>query len=417
MEVASHDLVPLMSLVSAKANLIPIAASFVLTLAGGCTHTPPARNEVRKATSQPLYQAPPDRVQTSPLLDFASSLDTTFVESPSVRIADDPASPGNRVLVADGGVRLNLTSLVRGRDVGGMWDVIGVRIWADVATTCELQLAGGPTAVGTSTRADIPARAWTTLWLAFPANSTAGGTPATRAVAMDQLSLLVKPASTARSRLLLDDVVLAQSHVTVSASSVPKTNEPWRIVRDGMKWLATIDGRTLFDLPAAPFAANGYRVLESDPTRALFIDPAGSTLCIDRTGRLIENGHAKLDSRVLKVAKAIAENASPASIEIVGDAGRIEQSLPGDADNDGYDERRGCYAVHAANGQVAFRLRRRQATVKWPAIEVYDLPPGPVSVWLDGEMIPWAVRAEDGRLIVELPIELQGTVEVQIRVK
>ena len=402
-----HDPVRLMAL--AKTAMI------ALLLIGGCALSLP-RAALVKPASPPLYQAPPDRVLTSALLDFSSPLDATFIQSPSVRITDDPRQAGNRVLVADGGVRLNLTSLVRGRDLGGVWDVIGLRIWSDVATPCDVRLAG---AIEAATRFDLPARNWTTLWLHAPSASTMPMSTTARGKAStpdDHVSLTVLPTSS-DSRLLIDDVALAQSKVTASQSIVPRTGERWQVARDGLKWIASVDGRSIFELPAAPFVDGGYRVLESDPTRALFVNGAGSTLCIDRTGRLIEDSRAKLDPKVLKFAKAIAENASPASIEVVGDEGRIERALPGDANNDGYDERRGVYGVHVMAGRVALRLTPNHATVKWPVLEVYDMPPGDLSVWLDGEIIPWAARADDGRVIVELPVELERPVKVEIRAK
>jgi hypothetical protein len=374
----------------------------------------------------PLYIAPADRVQTSTLLDFTSPLDSTFVDAPSVRLADDPAHAGNRALVAEGGIRLNLTSLTRGRDVGGAWDVFGMRVWSDAATTCDVTVVGPPTSPAYPLRFTLAAHAWTNIWMDAPrlfspasASASALTSASTRADdrgASDRF-MVVLSQSVPAGHLLIDDVVLAQSRVTVSESTVPRTNEHWCVSRRGLRWIATVDVNVIFTLPAAPFEPGGYRVTASDPTRALFTNDAGTTVCIDRTGRLIEDGRAKLDPRVLKFAKAIAENASPASIEIVGNEGRIERSLPGDHDNDGYDEIRGCYPVHAIAGRVTLRLTKQHATVKWPVLEVFDLPPGTVSVWVDGEMVPWATRADDGRTIVELPIELERPVEVQIRVK
>lgn len=404
-----------MSWVVRETMLMCILAAAMLAGVAGCArHSHPVAS---KPVSKPLYIAPPDRVQTSTLLDFDNALDTTFIDAPAVRVTDDPMRAGNRVLVADGGIRANLTSLVRGRDIGGVWDVIGLRIWSNQATTCKIDLAG-PTS--SSTQVSLMANVWTKVWMSaprlLPASTMLATTDSAPDASNDHLKLSVSSAG--QAHLLVDDVALAQSRVTVSQSLVPKSNERWRVVREGLKWIASVEGRPIFELPAAPFVANGYRMLESDPTRALFANDSGSTLCIDRTGRLIEDGDAKLDPTVLMFAKAIAENASPATIEIVGNDGRIERSLPGDRNNDGYDERRGVYAVRAAGiGRVAVRLTRQKATVKWPALEIYDLPPGAVSVWLDGAMIPWAVRAGDGRVIVELPIELELPVEVQVRVK
>lgn len=367
-----------------------------------------------------LYTPPADRVLTSVLLDFDNPLDATFVDSPSIRVADDPARAGNRALVTDGSVSLNLSSLVRGRDVGGAWDMVGLRLWSDVATMCEVSIFCQSMAPTKSISVALPARAWANVWLQAPRVVAIAATSTVAQIegqpADDRFKLSI--ASAAHSnRLLIDDVALAQSRATASESLVPKTNERWRVARVGPKWVAMVNDVPIFDLPAAPFVADGYRVMESDPTRALFTNDTASMVCIDRTGRLIEDGRAKLDPRVLKFARAIAENASPALIEVVGSEGRIERSLPGDANNDGYDERRGCYAVRAIADRAAVRLTRQGGTVKWPAVEVYDLPPGPVSVWLDGEIIPWSVRADDGRLIVELPIDLERPVELQVRVK
>jgi hypothetical protein len=373
-----------------------------------------------KPTAQSLYVAPADRVQTSTLLDFDNPLDSTFVDASSIRLADDPMRAANHTLVADGSIRLNLTSLTRGRDVGGAWDVLGLRVWSDVGTSCDVTLIGPPTSPAYPRRFALAAKVWTSIWIEVPrlyvAQPTSVSTQSAIGSASERLQVIVSPIDRA-GRVLIDDVMLARSHATVSESTVPTTNQRWCVSRRGLEWIATVNGEAIFTLPAAPFVPGGYHVMASDPTRALFTNDAGTTVCIDRTGRLIENGRTKLDPRVLKFAKAIAENASPALCEVVEGEGRIERSLPGDHDNDGYDETRGCYSVHAVAGRATLRLTRQGATVKWPVLEVFDLPPGPVNVWLDGDIIPWAVRTEDGRVIVELPVELERPIEVQIRVK
>ena len=395
-------------------------AALALIAGEGCIATTESLTSP-SPTKPALYAAPADRVQTSMLLNFDDPLDSTFVDAPAINFSDDPTHAGNHVLAVDRSVRLNLTALTLGRGVGAAWDVFGLRVWSEAATTCDITVIGPPTSPAYPRRFSLAAHAWTTLWMDAPKLS--GVRPASTSTST-QLSdgtadrfLVVFSQSVPTGRLLIDDVMLARSEATVSDSRVPKTNEHWHVARRGLQWIAAVNDVAIFTLPAAPFVPGGYLVMESDPTRALFTNDSGTTVCIDRTGRLIEDGRAKLNARVLKFAKAIAENASPALIEIIDGQGRIERSLPGDRDNDGYDERRGCYTVRAVAGRVNLRLTKQGATVKWPALEIYDLPPGAVNVWLDGDIVPWAVRAEDGRVIVELPIELERPVEVQIRVK
>lgn len=374
-------------------------------IAGGCTYTNDRPQAAPVAQKAARYVPPADQYVKSKLLDFDSPYDTNFVVAGGVRLVNDPQQPGNRVLLAPTAT-IKFTSLIRGRDFPGMWDLIGVRTRSEQGGTLRLGLTtSGGTRLAqndATTTAD-----WSVQWLELqklPASMASDG------------ELLLSVESTDRKAIYIDDILLAQSRTVVAQSTVPESNEPWRVTRSGLKWYVTAGEQTLLSLPAAPFVGEGYRVVESNPVRTVFASPA-STIAIDRNGRLIENGKTKFDPTVSKFAKAVAENASPASIEVGEDEGRVERTLPGDKDNDGYDESRGCYTVRASASRLNVRLTPGNSAVRWPVIEVIGLPTGAVSVWLEGQLVPYVTRLSDGKVMIELPIRLERAVEAQIRVK
>lgn len=367
------------------------------------------------------YTPPADQYVKSKLIDFDSPYDTTFLIARDVKLTDDPDQPGNRVLNA-ASAQIKLGALVRGRDFPGAWDLLGVRVRSAQSTpiTLDLVAVSTPTtnrvANGTAVPpAGAPMRsasaqaegAWTIQWIelkAFPTSMPANA------------DLVLRIRSNDGTALLIDDVLLAQSHTVVSQSAVPQSGEPWQVRRSALKWQVMVGEKEIFSLAAAPFIRDGYRAIEANPVRAVFASATGM-VAIDRTGRVIENGEAKLDAGVMSVAKTVAENESPAIIEVASEFGRIERNLPGDQNNDGYDETRGCYTVIASAPRLNITLTPQKFPVKWPVIEIVGLPAGTVSVWLEGQTVPWVTRLSDGKVIVELPIRLERPVAFQVRVK
>jgi hypothetical protein len=375
---------------------------FLCLFAGGCSllgeaPAPPPRKPVR-------YVPPADEYVRSKLLDFDSPLDTSFIISNGVKLVEDPQKPGNRVLSAPG-AKLKLGSLVRGRDFPGLWDLVGIRIRADRAVGVRAEFQSSSGTVLQALEAATQPR-WTMLWIdlrKLPTTMPAG----------EELLLAIKPLD--GKAILIDEVILAQSRLVAIRSNIPDSQRMWQVVREGVQWEVQMGEERVYALPAAPFVEGGYRLVESNPVRAVFSSPAG-TLSIDRHGRLIENGVAKFDARVARYAQAVAENASPATVE-VDEHGRVERNLPGDRDNDGYDEVRGCYTVRASSSRLNVRLSPGVSSVRWPVLEVIGLPPGALSVWLEGQLVTHVTRLSDGRAVIELPIRLERAVEVQIRVR
>lgn len=383
-------------------------AGIACLLVCGCTYID-ERGSGNGAPASPQkvarYMPPADQYVKSKLIDFDSPYDTTFVVAGGVKLIDDPEKPGNRVMLANA-AQVKLGALVRGREFPGVWDLLGVRMRADSGTTTRLSISTNDAAPLNSADANV-SPGWAMHWIELKKLPTS--MPADQELLFTIRSLDGKP-------LQIDDVVLAQSKTTVSQSIVPESGESWRVGRSALRWQVLANDQELLALPAAPFVDGGYRVIESNPVRTVFASPA-ETIAIDRTGRLIANSSPRLDAKLMTFAKAFAENESPATIEVDADSGRVERNLPGDRDNDGYDESRGCYTVRAAGGRVDIRLSPGKAKVSWPVIEVLGLPQGQVSVWLEGQLVPWVTRLSDGKAIIELPVKLERPVEAQIRVK
>lgn len=374
----------------------------------GCTYV----DERQSASSAPVptrktvrYMPPADQYVKSKLIDFDSPYDTTFLTARDVKLTEDPQSPKNRVL-SSATAQVKLGALVRGREFPGTWDLLGVRVRADRKTpaTLVLQSTGGTVFQTQPISADAE---WDVSWIELRALPTS-------MPSNEDLLLVVK--SISGTALMIDDIFIAQSHTILSQSQIPQTNEPWLVRRSGLKWQVLVRENEVLSLPAAPFVPEGYRVIEANPVRVVFVS-GNDTIALDRTGRLIQNQKTRLDASVMGFAKTVAENDSPATIEITDDDGRVERNLPGDLDNDGYDETRGCYSVRATASRLNVRLSPQKHPVKWPVIEVIGLPAGVVSVWLEGQLVPWVTRLSDGKAIIELPIQLERAINLQVRVK
>lgn len=374
---------------------------------GGCVYIDDRAANVPTAPIKAVarYMPPADQYVKSRLIDFDSPLDTSFVVARDVRLSEDPVKPGNRVLVSSS-AQIKLSSLIRGREFPGAWDLLGVRVRADRSAPIRLSIVPGGASPMFASESVCDAD-WSFYWVELQKLPTSMPSDEEMQLRIDALD--GKP-------LQIDEVILAQSRTVVSQSTVPQTGETWRVGRSALQWQVTAAGQELLTLPAAPFVEQGYRVLESNPVRTVFISPT-DTISIDRTGRLIENNAPRLDPKVLKFAKTTAENLSPAEIEIPPEQGRVERNLPGDRDNDGYDESRGCYTVRASAPRLNIRLSPQKMPVSWPIVEIIGLPAGTVSVWLEGQLVPWVTRLSDGKTIIELPLRLERPVEAQVRVK
>ena len=344
------------------------------------------------------YVPPADRYVRSVLLDFESPLDATFVEATDKRVVVDATLAANHVLEAAGTASIRLGALVRGREFPGAWDLVGVRFFTTVASRCDVSVADGEATIAAG-GASLAAGRWRTVWLDLGA--LAGTTrPATSMPSDDEL--IVRVASTS-AVVGIDDVVLAQSRIVVAQSSSPRSGDPFCVARAGAEWRATLGERTLLTLPAAPFAEDGYRVVEADAARVVFRDSSGDVACVDRQGRVTRGGDA---------------TPSPAAISIVDGAARVERNLPGDRDNDGFDESRGCYAIRATGGRFTFRIDGSPtAPTSWPTVDVVGLAAGEVSVWVEGQSVPSITRAADGRTTIELPLDVQRPIDVQVRMR
>jgi hypothetical protein len=406
-----------------SARVLLFMSVFVGAGCSGPSTTPaptPAPTPSRPLASAPRYQPPPDTYVRSLLLNFDSPDDVAFIDSPGVRITADPETPSNRVLLAKS-ASIKLDALMSGRPFPGRWDLLALKLRGTRHGAVQVSLSGPPLPQPSSSFKVTPDQ-WSTVWFDLSSIKFGAGSEPTTTSAPDAQPTQASTSPTAPFILrlladqdvLLDEVALAQSATQVASSTLPQTPLTFLVRRKALQWQVLLGGELVLKLPALPFVADGYRVVEANATRVLFATAEQDrTICIDRTGRLIENGKTRLEPAVMKHAKAVAENASPAKVEVSGE-GRVERSLPGDRNNDGFDETRGVYTVRAAGNRVTVRLTRQNATVRWPVIEVYDLPAGAVSAWLEGQVLSTATRLPDGRVVLELPIQLERPTTVQI---
>lgn len=353
----------------------------------------------KPAPSAPVaarFVPPADRYVRSVLLDFESKFDAAFVDAADKRDAVDPAFATNRVLYVNGEATVRLGALVRGRAFPGTWDLVGVRIATPTAATCAVKIADGEATLA-SADASLAGGRWRTIWLDLHAIAAATR-PATSMPSDETLTLRIA----SPGGVMIDEVVLAQSRIVVAESASPRTNEPFRVERVGTTWRATLAGRPIVELPAAPFVEDGYRVAESCAARVVFREPLGATVAVDRLGRIWRG----------------ERGVSPPTIEVVEGPARVERNAAGDRDNDGFDESRGGYALRAAGDRFTFRIDGSPTSpASWPTVDVAGLGGGAVSVWVEGQVVHSVTRATDGRATIELPLEVVRPVDVQVRVR
>lgn len=422
-------------------NIITLALVGIAAVAG-CTRDGTGKPTAQsKPLAKPRYTPPPDRVVTSTLLTFESPSDLAFVQqslgsTAELRIESDPADPKNHALrIPDGGHgHVNVSALMRGREFPGPWDMIGFRFrklsepgLADVDLRRVVPNPGPLTIVSGSARMESPERlagTWRTFWIPI-GDAMHGAEPTSQmAYALAEYRLTC---GSSGGGYLLDDIVLAQSNTVVAESLTPETGRRFQVRRVGYAWVIAWDHQVGVQEVAAPFVEDGYSLVEADPTRVLLQSPAAGTLAVNRLGRVIRNGKVIAEPKL--GSNALADGGGAMRVEVIGtlvtddgsrddgNVGRVERTLSGDRDNDGYDETRGCAVVRAQGSRINVRLSSSGRPIKWPVLEVRDLPAGAVNVYVEGQTVPWTTRLADGRVIVELPITLADRVDVQVRVR
>jgi hypothetical protein len=112
-----------------------------------------------------------------------------------------------------------------------------------------------------------------------------------------------------------------------------------------------------------------------------------------------------------------AAHASPAELVVPATMGRLNRGTPGDADNDGYNERLGAYQVQASGGRVELSLAPRTTAMPRPVFQIAGLPEGRALITIEGRLVERSVRLSDGQLLVEVPARITRPTLVSVRIQ
>jgi hypothetical protein len=373
---------------------------------------PPARSDdTAKMTAQPAPSSPGRRV--SSLLDFETNTDLAFVDTqPQNAASIDSAvarggthclalAPGTSTLI------IKTPTLLAGRPFPADWTLIGAYLLSDqpITVTASFQTPGQSMI---SRSVAVAPGGWTPLMLDL---SPLGG-----AARGDVGTLQFQFASNRPAAVRLDDVLLVDNQeILIDTASNSSTG--WRVGRKGLNYVFEAPGRFAFAVPTAAAQAGGWAAAQACAQRASFTSSAPPrTFTVYADGRMYFGGEFRSLWRDLPDAAAQArQHAQPAEVTIPEPMGRSNRSTAGDADNDGYNESRGCYPIVARGDRIEITLSPRTPALSRPVLEIAGLAPGNLRVTMEGRLIAGAVRLPGGEVLIELPGAITRPVLINVR--
>ncbi|HWP40375.1 MAG TPA: hypothetical protein VNL70_05570 [Tepidisphaeraceae bacterium] len=361
----------------------------------------------------------------SNLLSFEDETDLVFLTNTRLlaRRSSDRVHTGKTSLELSGGpgrMTIKLNSLLGSHSpFPGQWALAGAYFSSDspVRITIVAHLGGAGSARNTVTLA--PGGRWTPVMIDLSAAQPARETsqPSADQAPGPSITFLIDSAAT----VWCDDLVLIDNTQWLVGGPTASGTQPsasWSVRRQGMDIVCDAPQRFSIRLPAAEASAQGWRVEEANALRARFSAESARnrTLAIYHDGRSFWDGEFRpLSSEFRADANWAQQHLSPALIEIDPSMGRIDRRSPGDANNDGYNESRGCYRLIAAGPRLECTLIPRSVPLIRPLLEIADLPPGQVLVSMEGRLVEQAIRLPDGTLLVELPGRIDRPTLLSVR--
>lgn len=349
--------------------------------------------------------------RTSTLLDFESPADLFFIAATpahSVSIDAAAARDGVNSLLAPAQAReivIKLPSLLEGREFPADWTLVGAYFHSDAPAYVTASYEVGGRAVASRT-VGIAARTWMPVMIDLHGAGSAVGT----------LRFRFSPA--AGGTIRCDDVVLIDNHDTVVEAKLDD-GRAWSVKRRGLSYVVESAGRFGFEIVTAEAQQGGWWVAEAGSARARFQASATpSTLTVYADGRSYCDGEFKSLNPALRDAAELAEqHQAPAELSVPAGMGRVNRATPGDANNDGYNEASAAYQLAAAGPRLELTMSPRSPVVSRPVIEISNLPPGPVLITMEGQLVEISKRMSNGNVLVELPARIQRPTLVNVRVK
>ena len=423
-------------------------AAGVLLLAAGCAGEggalgpsagPSLAGQQRAAMRQERFE------RYARLLDFESPADAAFV-SPRLATSADGGHTGAGALRVRPGLRevaVDLGPLLAGRGdlspasgEGRAWTLLGAYVWSDRPGVVEARLATGGGA-GATAAVPLTAGAWTAVMV-----DLAGGAGGPIDLSSPGGAVLSLRLPTSAGAVALDDVMLADNRRTlVAADAADRTagmavrRVGHRLVVEGVDGAAGTDdgpavGPVALSIPLASGSPDGWSVVEAGPLRLRLVGGPGDAVrppgsheaTLWRSGRVSVDGAAVPLGAIVGAAVGPGGEGPPGRASVPPAMGRVDRTTPGDADNDGYNERLGAYQVRAGvgtggGGRLEVTLTPAGSPLRRPAVEASGLPAGPVLATVGGRLVESVDRLPDGRVLVELPFDLDRPATLVLRVR
>ena len=316
------------------------------------------------------------------VLDFEHPADATFVE---------PASPllsgghtGRFALHGGPVATVDVSSLLFGLKLPGDFTLIGgyVRPAGDRITATLV--ADGKSIASTTRR--VPPDGW-----ALAAVDLSG------AACRSSLSMAktVKLIFSSPTSFALDDVMFIDNRQTLV--DVPGV---WTVTRAGLSLVVALAGRPPLSIPTLAAGDDGWAVDETSSLRVRLSDVAGRHWTLTADGKSVRDG---------RPADA------PGDVTVDPSTGTLDRETDGDADNDGYNERRAAFQITAKFPRLRFTVASR---VTGSALcEIRGLPSDADAVTADGKLIEATTRLPDGTLLVSLPARGGTSLDVAVGVR
>lgn len=385
------------------------SAVLLATITGSCVSRPTAVDRA-PLPNEPLSMQLP-RVEPalrglrySVLMDFESERDLVFLNSPTERRTTEiHRHTGLRSLILPEGQMcgVKLSSLMRGREFPGSYLLAGCYVKSPRAAQIRLRcVAAGARPL--ERIIDLPSNTWTATWIdltEFPGGS-------------DARLEIHAPSETS---LWCDDVMVLDNR----AEFLPPSDTGLNLWRAGLKFYGGRQGHFSFTLDSSEGFPAGWTPVEISPHRILF-QSGGKTrnLTVYADGRSYWDGEFRGLSAATRDDPAYArQHQRPAVLTVPEELGRLVRNSPGDANNDGYNEQRGCYMVQADGSRLQIDFKPQTSPLPSPVIEISGLPPGKVLVHVDGHLVNTIERQPDGRTLVLLPLKISRAASMSCRIE
>lgn len=389
----------------------------------GCAQTatsPAPASATPSAAAEPislqLLRVVPDlkSQRFSNLLSFEAQSDLAFVDATggSGSEGSGQAHTGKSSLqipVGTSAVSVKLSSLLQSPDaLPGTWTLVGGYFLSESPAEISVSLLANETVLARNVARLSPG-----VWQAVMLDISTVPEPSVRGAALS-----LKFEFLTSGKVWCDDVMLVDNSQTLFQPPAAAAAGTWSIRRRGLNYIGDMPDHYRFTLPAPYESDRGWSLVEVNNLRARFSAFDGARqLVIYSDGRAFLNGAYRPIGGARGIPALTEAHASPAQIEIAQGAGRVNRSAPGDANNDGYNETLGSYALIAAGPRMELTITPRSAILLNPILEIANLPSGELLVTSEGRLIERWERLADGTVLIEVPGPVERSTVVNLRVQ